>query len=320
MLNEQSDFNAWIMGRIYNDFSHGWAGGTADRNPIQAALSEGFSTAFLDYGLFNPIGIYHKNCMDGTGAAAALLKALPLMPIVACSYGDPLPIRPHTSSYIFVDFSPTEWQLEELLFNGHRVLVVDHHKTAEESLRKHQGRKNFYLYFDSKRSGAALAWDLFLGYVPRLVEFVEDRDLWNWKLPGSKEVSAYLHLLQLYDKPDEFNKLVYKFDESEFKARGLLLLQQQTIYVDQVVARMRTVELQGKRVNYAFSAILQSEIGQELAKTADAGLVIGGMDGDVFTASFRSVDGESAYELATAYGGGGHPNAAGCRLPIGELK
>lgn len=316
---KQSEFNAWVMGRFYNDFSFGW---TEDLpgNPINVAFNDGLSTALLDYSLANPLGIYHKGCMDGTAAAAALQTALPGIPLHACQYGDTLPVRGYPSSYIFVDFSPTPDQLDTLLAKGHRVLVVDHHETARVNLGRYRTRDNFYLYFDATRSGAALAWDLFLRYVPRLVEFIEDRDLWRWEIPGSRAVSAYLQTLQLYDKPEEFLAVLDKFDEGVVRARGELLLLQQDAYIAQAVKRRRDITLHGKRVSVVFSCLLQSEIGNELSKTADAGLVISGMEGDSFIASFRSVDDRSAIELATAYGGGGHPNAAGCRLPIGDLK
>ena len=56
--------------------------------------------------------------------------------------------------------------------------------------------------FDMGRSGAVLAWDYFFGGPstgrprPWIVEYVQDRDLWAWKLPRSKEVSAYLRSLE----------------------------------------------------------------------------------------------------------------------------
>ena len=84
--------------------------------------------------------------------------------------------------------------------------ILDHHKTAQAAL---DGAD--YATFDMKRSGAGLAWDYLFGkdraaytpslrrasqvaYVPRpwWVDYTEDQDLWNWALPNSHEVNAYL--------------------------------------------------------------------------------------------------------------------------------
>src|SRR5690606_35880403 len=49
-----------------------------------------------------------------------------------------------------------------------------------------------YALIDQQRSGAGIAWDFFHPGVPRpaLVNHVEDRDLWRFALPGTREIQA----------------------------------------------------------------------------------------------------------------------------------
>ena len=67
------------------------------------------------------------------------------------------------------------------------VLVIDHHRTAMIELHDISNT-----HFDMNHSGARLSWDFFHpGHPPpKLISYIEDRDLWKWELPYSKEFSA----------------------------------------------------------------------------------------------------------------------------------
>src|SRR6185369_15825359 len=52
--------------------------------------------------------------------------------------------------------------------------------------------ENFKMVFDIARSGAVLAWKYFNEEIPPMAHIIEDRDLWLWKLPHSKEINAAL--------------------------------------------------------------------------------------------------------------------------------
>ena len=91
------------------------------------------------------------------------------------------------------------------------VLILDHHKTAEAALAKWTKPFNFtppelgeiICHFDQNLSGAGLAWKYFFPTdpVPRMVEHVQDRDLWRFELPGTREICA-----ALYAQEFEFEK------------------------------------------------------------------------------------------------------------------
>lgn len=93
----------------------------------------------------------------------------------------------------------------------HRVVVLDHHKTALETLPpRGTGPANLHLELDMTRSGATIAYDYFLQKlqaqsssrnlvegdnimrVETLFKYIEDADLWTWALPDSKAFSSGL--------------------------------------------------------------------------------------------------------------------------------
>lgn len=51
-----------------------------------------------------------------------------------------------------------------------------------------------HFHFDNNRSGALLAWDHFFpdSPPPQTLLYIQDRDLWKWELPHSKQISNAL--------------------------------------------------------------------------------------------------------------------------------
>lgn len=98
-------------------------------------------------------------------------------------------------------------------------MVLDHHKTALEMLGSGSGTSisgNVTKVIDMERSGATIAYDYFkeklLGgdicgskagavsefeKVRKLFEYIEDGDLWRWRLSNSKAFSSGLKDLDL---------------------------------------------------------------------------------------------------------------------------
>lgn len=137
--------------------------------------------------------IYHNNCYDGITAAWVARRRFQWQQVefIPASYGDPIPEFSKEDEVYIVDFSYPRDVLEKIHSTVASVQVLDHHHTAQEAL----AGLNF-CEFDMKRSGAKMAWDYFqVGNplpTPPLVAYVEDRDLWNWKLPNSREINHYI--------------------------------------------------------------------------------------------------------------------------------
>ncbi len=134
--------------------------------------------------------ITHKNCADGTGAALAVLKYCEEVgyrpEIFRAQYGCEVP-DVKGMNVLMVDFSFKREILEELNRDAKLLHVLDHHKTSEEDLKGLD-----YCHFDGTHSGAVLAWNYLYpeAEVPPLLQYIEDRDIWNWNLDMSREFSA----------------------------------------------------------------------------------------------------------------------------------
>lgn len=146
--------------------------------------------------------IYHGGqCLDGFVSAWVVSQFFPQAEFVGCNYGD-APPNVSGMDVVIVDFSWPRATLLEMKKKAKSLVVLDHHQTAQAEL---QGLD--FCVFDMEKSGARLAWEWVieknpkfhllpdnapLHYVPVLVAMVEDRDLWRFDLPYSREINAAL--------------------------------------------------------------------------------------------------------------------------------
>ena len=255
--------------------------------------------------------IHHNNCMDGFGAALAVKTWADTQQrdceFIPAHYGDPIPDVTGKEVYI-VDFSYSRDVLLEMHAKAAKLVVIDHHKTAKEALAGLD-----FCIFDMEKSGAVLTWEYFFKItpVPLLLQYIQDRDLWQFKLPNSNEVSATLQMIKksftvwddyLYDR--NINQLI---DD------GSIILKYQQSCIDKIIQsdEIPFQEIDGYIVPYINITHLISEIGNELAKGfAFCALYFETTDKRVY--SLRSAeDGIDVSEIAKKFGGGGHFHAAG---------
>ena len=133
--------------------------------------------------------LYHKNCFDGFCSAWVAKQALEDAIYIPIAYGEPVPEMEDGSTIYLLDFSFSRQILQQLNFSSKKLVVLDHHKTAQEAC---DGLD--FCIFDMDRSGATLTWDYFFpGKLrPTIVAYTEDRDLWRFALPSSKEIFEYV--------------------------------------------------------------------------------------------------------------------------------
>jgi oligoribonuclease NrnB/cAMP/cGMP phosphodiesterase (DHH superfamily) len=181
-----------------------------------------------------------------------------------------------------------------------------------------------YCLFDMERSGAGIAWDFFHPDKdrPPLIAFVEDRDLWKFALPRSREFNA-----NVFSYPYEFAVWdgIHKRTSgspvaaSAFRDEGAAIERKHHKDVAELVAAFkRRMTIGGQEVWAAnLPYTLTSDAGHLMAQGEPfAACYWDTPEGRVF--SLRSTDdGADVSEIAKAYGGGGHRNAAGFRLPHG---
>lgn len=257
--------------------------------------------------------IYHANCSDGFCAAYVVNRYAGLDKAIYYPYNhSQLPPDVTGKDVIILDFSFSKVVLQSMIDTANSVLLLDHHKSAVEDLA---GMPN--CHFDMTRSGAGMAWDYFVkGPRHWVVDYVEDRDLWNWKYAYGKGVSIVIHM---YEKTfEEWDKLFAR-DISEVKGMGSMLESYQLSMVKDIAKMAIDTDLDGYPAKIVNSTIHISEVGGMLAEQSKVGIVWSLISG-VVRISLRSRGPEvDVATIAKKYGGGGHFNAAGFSLSIPDF-
>jgi len=275
------------------------------------------------------ICIYHDNCDDGFAAAYAVWRKFgDDVVFIPAQYGGELP-DVEGKDVLIVDFSYKKADMELLGESAKRIIVLDHHKTAKDELagflqarphgifrKKHADHyiEGVVVHFDMEKSGCRLAWEYCFGgnLPPEWLSSIEDRDLWRFRLPDTKEVCAAISSM-----PKDF-RVWDKFVTYHLAIEGRAIRR----YVDKVVQSIADTAFEEKIAGHrvpvaACSYDFVSEVAHELLKRNEdapfAACVVRSCDG--VTYSLRSMDGRmDVSEIAKAYGGGGHRNAAGFRV------
>lgn len=285
--------------------------------------------------------IYHNACTDGFCAAYIAHKRWPDAAFMPRNYGmEPPYTEVEGKDVLVVDFS---WRssLEncELARRAKSFRILDHHKSAAETLAGLPFAK-----FDMNRSGAGLAWDELFGSgnefddndgllsLPRpwYVNYVEDRDLWRWALPGSRAVNAFIGALRFdFDMWDTILNRVTVEQASEY---GRWINLQIEKYVEQGLKHAQHgglfyIDPSGYVHSYSVAIVNGTyENGSELCEALDhlPGIDIGMIwweraDGKIqFSMSSHNNPDIDLSKIARTRGGGGHQTKAGFELNVHE--
>ena len=291
--------------------------------------------------------LYHGHCPDGTGAAlAAFLNLGNQATYIPVNYGTPPPPMPARSVVYIVDFSYPRDVLLEIMEANNRVIVLDHHATAEKDLA---GLSN--CHFDKTKAGAVLAWEFFHPgkEVPLLFRYLQDRDLWKFELPFSREVSAAIGSYPLTIEVLK-NMLETSINEQEMgmemsltlAGKACLRLKQQQVECICKNARAVVFDLRMKSVEFvdlpggfdlgdpclfaapvANSSVFLSEVGERLLELNPeakfSGYYFDRADGKRQW-GLRSRKSFDCSLIAKAMGGGGHPQAAGFQRDCAPIR
>lgn len=288
-----------------------------------------------------PLCIYHGNCADGFGAAWVVRSFFKGDVDFHAGFYGQSPPDVTGRHVIMVDFSYKRPVLDEMAKSASSIVILDHHKTAKEDLSAYildapLSSQNWVdtfsaklgasaleplkiiAYFDMGRSGATMAWDYFWPGLPRpeLLNHIEDRDLWLFKLEGTREIQA-----NLFSYPYDFDvwDLLMERGCADLVAEGAAIERKHHKDIGELVtASKRRMVIGGYDVPVAnLPYTLSSDAGHLMAKGEPfAACYMDMPDGRVF--SLRSSDaGVDVSEVAKSYGGGGHRNASGFKSEIG---
>lgn len=268
--------------------------------------------------------IYHGNCSDGfTSALAAYEYFKPTNGInkngihveyyAASFYNSPPNVA--NRNVLICDFSYKYVQMIEMMKSAKKLIILDHHKSAEKELENIQPKNKI---FRMDHSGAYITWKYFYpdNDVPLFVKYVEDNDIWLKKMPYTREVTSYIFSLPF--KFEEYEKLL---DPSQIDAiipiaQGMN--KQNEYYVEKSLpyVTLKFIQINNEYyfVVHSNSSILKSEIGNQMLKkypNCDFSAIYSVND-DSTNFSLRSDNDRADVSLiASKFGGGGHRNASG---------
>lgn len=276
----------------------------------------------------NKVCIYHAGCPDGFGAAFAVWRAWgdDARYLARGHYEERLRPSDYEGALIaFVDIAPDNAQLTALGEVAEQVIVLDHHVSSQSRYMSDPAVENqlrqggHTVHFDLEHSGAVLAWEHFHREpVPLLLQYVEDQDLWNWKLPGSEEVNA---AIASYPRRfDVWNELAERTAE-DLAAEGGPIVRANQMEVKRVLHSAHLVAMGTRRVSAVNATLSRSNVGHELATQAAYGHPWGcvyRLTADRVHVSLYSIGDFDVSEIAGEYGGGGHRNAAGFSVSVQE--
>lgn len=260
--------------------------------------------------------ILHHNDLDGVVANAVvsrhLIERLNIDEdqVKSCKveYDRPLPDVPSHATVWFVDFHPPRAVLESMRKVMADVYVIDHHKSAKAEIGDMPD-----VTIDLEQSACGLAWRTLWSNrpIPPLVLHVEDRDLWRFKIEGTREVCAGLGVVELTN-----DEIVHGGVQlcAELASIGTHILKAQDRTVNELCGQAHEIELDERRVPSVNTPILASDVCSALLKRCGAPFVVcyhAIHDGRV-RYELRSVPGGAdVSEIAVRHGGGGHKHAAG---------
>ena len=263
--------------------------------------------------------IYHGNCADGFGAAWVVRRVFGegCVDFHAGVYQQGPP-DVTDKEVIMVDFSYKRPVLIEMAKKAKSILIIDHHKTAKDDLVDLPD--NVTVDFDMDHSGAVLTWLHFLPECPppKLLLHIEDRDLWRFKLEGTREIQA-----NLFSYPYDFELWD---DLMDSEPSGL-------ISQGEAIERKHFKDINEFIKAAAYRDVIAGfdvpVLNAPYFWSSDAGHIMGEdelfaacywdtPDGRVF--SLRSSEnGMDVSDIAKLFGGGGHKNASGFNLPFAKL-
>lgn len=271
--------------------------------------------------LFHTYGV-NAHCPDGfTAAYIAWKKFGDKAEYIPVMYNENPPEFESEDEVYILDFSyPKNIFINKIQAIVKKVIVLDHHKTAQEELLGLKGA-----LFDMNRSGAQMTWDYFFPNTkrPALIEYVADQDLWKKELIYTEEIhlarSSFIQKFEIYDALANLNEDTYISIMFEI---GKNLLENKNKKLEELLKLVEIKTWQNYQIGYieleaSVAKQLSSDLGNLICKNLKVDFAVTSMFDTVkqnYKYSLRSIGEFDVSKIAQFYQGEGHKNAAGCEL------
>lgn len=258
------------------------------------------------------ICIYHAECTDGAAAAAVVREKFSDALCVPAKHGEAIAIDVTGARLFVVDFSFPVAQFRGLKAKATELYWYDHHKTALD-FQKELG----FGVLDMTESGASLTWKQLFPEkpLPAVLAYIKDKDIWEWKLPHSREINTSLYTFDGITDPVHpiWKQLLAKSaaELAPLREEGRRLIHYERNKMEKGCKRGLKVHFHGHRALALNWTDETSTIGEYIYKDLGYELaILFSHSGTDWKFSLRSNRVDVA-ELAQKYGGGGHAGAAG---------
>lgn len=261
--------------------------------------------------------LYHAECPDGFGGAwAAHKKFGNLADYIAVEHNELVPEGLTEKEIYLIDFSYPEEITQELISKNRRVTAIDHHISAERAVKMTQD----YSY-SIDHSGSVLAWMYFHSNktVPKILQYIEDRDIWKFKLEGTDPICTFIDSFDF--SFGQWDQLALDIEDDSKRAdslfQGSIMFKHEQKLTQMVIEDgAKEVYFEGHKV-YAVNApyFFASHIGNILCTRKPPFSIIWRENSQKVHVSLRSDGTVDVSQIAEKFGGGGQKAAAGFDLP-----
>ena len=267
--------------------------------------------------------LYHGDCIDGFASAFACYYYFKVNKIkrkityIPCQHQKPPPML-DGRNVLVCDFSYKYNTLKELIKSSKKLIILDHHQSAEKDL-KNIPKENKVFRMD--HSGAYITWAYFFGEdnVPLMIRYIEDNDIWKRSMNQTRQFTSYI--TNIPKQFDQYEKLLDdNFVKNSVIPAGDGMMKQNDTYINDGIKKMAVnfILLDNKLyfVGNVNTSILKSEIGNSfLTANPDVNFAICYSKNEYTGETYISLRSNNAStdveEIASKFGGGGHRNAAG---------
>jgi len=270
--------------------------------------------------------IYHAGCPDGFGAAWSAWRSWgDAARYIPRGHDDAFPPGRFAGETVgFAALSLPTAPHSELATVAARIVILDHHLsardqfTADPSLENLLSDEGHVAHFDLAHSGAILAWNHFHPGepAPSLLRYVEDQDLWSWKLPRSEQVNA---AIGSYERDFAVWSGLAARGVDELAAEGEPIVRANEVEIKRVLRFAHGVRIGNERIEAVNALYQRASIGHELAKRRRFGKPWGlvyRVAGERVDCSIYSTGDLDVSAVAARHGGGGHRNASGFNVSL----
>jgi oligoribonuclease NrnB/cAMP/cGMP phosphodiesterase (DHH superfamily) len=293
----------------------------------------------------NTIIYYHNPCQDGFASMFVATRFLKDYTLVPYSHGQDIITTYENQTIYFLDMAPSV-EIYKKLIENNKVIILDHHKSNFDEYTKHNINDKNVIIIDEKKeeaSGVGVTWDYFAdgnreftyaqigGNMPYFLQLIQDRDIWKFKLPETKDFCEGLYFTscttELFSETmSNYEELYSNPEKIQYYIKlGNLLLKKKNNTIKYLTEKyiQKVYNYKGHKVCMAnVDYELTSDLGNSLSARNECDFAIlwrYDHEYESYSLSFRSNNKVDVSTICKQFGGGGHKNASGCSIKIHPL-